>query len=109
MSDRRDKLAARRKDRLADMGDVLDNVKEKTVRRATGRSTKGGMTVGRFVRRQFTFYPDTLAGIRTMAEELGTTEADAARWCMERGLLAYRSGETPETAPVEGVTIRRPQ
>lgn len=105
--DRRGQLAANRR-RGVLLDNPLDDVADKTARQATGRAGKG-MTAGRFVRRQFTFWPETLTDLKTMAAELGTTEAEAARWCMERGLKAFLDGEMPDTKPSGGVQLERPR
>lgn len=106
MSDRREQLAARRL-RDGALADILDDVADTTARRATGRS-KGGMRAGKFVRRQFTYYPDTLQRLAVAARELGVAEAEIARWCMERGLQALEAGERPQVIPA-GAVLARPQ
>lgn len=106
MSNARAKMSAR--SRVLDMADPIEAVSEKTVRKATGKKAKGGMTVGRFVRRQYTFYPETLHELAVAAAEYGVAETEMARWCMEYGLAALRRGEGPEIVTSQVRHLARP-
>jgi hypothetical protein len=96
-----------RNSRFSQPRDELEQVTPSVVRRATGRKGKG-MQAGQFIRRQFTFYPETLKDIEAFAEELGVAEAEMARWCIERGLKALHEGERPLTVSIAKVALVRP-
>ena len=98
---------ATRNSRFSQPRDELAEVTPAVARRATGRKGKG-MQAGQFIRRQFTFYPETLKDIEVFAEELGVAEAEMARWCIERGLKAPHDGERPRTVSIEKVALVRP-
>ena len=65
------------------------------VARATG---KRASVAGNYIRRSFTYRPDQLDSIETIAEKLGLSKNDLMRWFTDMGIEAVEEGERPPLA-----------
>jgi hypothetical protein len=74
---------------------------QQTDRRQTAKATGKAATIaGQYVRRSFTYRPDQLASIETLAEQLGLSQNDLVRWFTDLGIAAVEQGEEPPLAEV---------
>jgi hypothetical protein len=69
---------------------------QQTDRRQMAKATGKTATVaGQYVRRSFTYRPDQLASIETLAEQLGLSQNDLVRWFTDMGIEAIERGKNP--------------
>ncbi len=59
---------------------------------------------GQYIRRTFTFRPDQLDEVNRLAQEVGISGNDLARWAIDLMLDAVAQGEAP---PVEEVVVTK--
>lgn len=86
-----------------------DRTKELQPGAALKTTTRKSLRAGQYIRRQFTFRPDQLDNVATMARRLKVPQADLVRWLVDRGLQAIqRDGETPETIEVSTTRLAPP-
>lgn len=72
-------------------------------------TVKKSLRAGKYIRRQFTFYPEQLARIRELARRYGVPEADLVRWLVDRGIVALESGEEPDEVDVSTRRLASPR
>lgn len=65
------------------------------VAKATGKKSS---VAGKYIRRSFTFRPDQLDAVDTLAAQVGLSKNDLVRWFVDMGIEAVNDGERP---PVE--------
>jgi hypothetical protein len=74
---------------------------QQTDRRQIAKATGKTATVaGQYVRRSFTYRPDQLSSIETLAEQLGLSQNDLMRWFTDLGIAAVEQGEEPPLAEI---------
>jgi len=89
----------RKRARVGDFGNPLDNVSTTDKAKAVDSS----LVAGQYIRRTFTFTPKQLARIKEIARELHISETGIARWLIDEGLAQWEQGVRPE---VEERTVR---
>lgn len=76
---------------------TFDNPLEEVTAKDAAKATKSKTMIGQYAQRTFRLPPEYLDMIRTIAETEGMSVADAERWVIFRGLLAYfEDDERPE-------------
>ncbi len=89
----------RKRARVGDFGNPLDNVSTTDKAKAVDSS----LVAGQYIRRTFTFTPGQLVRIKEIARELHISETGIARWLIDEGLAQWAAGVRPE---VEERTVR---
>jgi hypothetical protein len=89
----------RRRARVGDFFNPLDNVSTTDKAKAVDSS----LVAGQYIRRTFTFTPGQLVRIKEIARELHISETGIARWLIDQGLAQWEEGVRPE---VEERTVR---
>jgi hypothetical protein len=75
----------------------FDNPLEEVTPKDAAKATKSKTMVGQYAQRTFRLPPEYLEMIRIISETEGMSVADAERWVIYRGLLAYfEDDERPE-------------
>ncbi len=82
----------RKRARVGDFVNPLDNVSTTDKARAVDSS----LVAGQYIRRTFTFTPGQLARIKAIARELHISETGIARWLIDQGLAQWEQGVRPE-------------
>ncbi|MGB1253993.1 MAG: hypothetical protein ACPG8W_25515 [Candidatus Promineifilaceae bacterium] len=71
----------------------------KTDRRQAAKATgKKSSVAGKYIRRSFTFRPDQLDQIDSLAAQVGLSKNDLVRWFIDMGVEAVNDGELPPVA-----------
>ncbi|MGD2078057.1 MAG: hypothetical protein PVH18_06720 [Chloroflexota bacterium] len=86
------KKPRRKRARVGDFGNPLDNVSTTDKAKAVDSS----LVAGQYIRRTFTFTPGQLARIKEIARELHISETGIARWLIDQGLDQWEQGVRPE-------------
>lgn len=82
----------RKRPKVGDFGNPLNNVSTTDKARAVDSS----LVAGQYIRRTFTFTPGQLARIKEIARELHISETGIARWLIDQGLAQWEQGVRPE-------------
>lgn len=90
--ERRTRPVRRKRARVGDFVNPLDNVSTTDKARAVDSS----LVAGQYIRRTFTFTPGQLARIKAIARELHISETGIARWLIDQGLAQWEQGVRPE-------------
>ncbi|MFN2224175.1 MAG: hypothetical protein ACK2UH_16585 [Candidatus Promineifilaceae bacterium] len=90
--ERRAKPPRRKRARVGDFVNPLDDVSTTDKARAVDSS----LVAGQYIRRTFTFTPGQLARIKAIARELHISETGIARWLIDQGLAQWEQGVRPE-------------
>jgi hypothetical protein len=78
-------------------GDEVAAPEPETTSAPVAPSFQGSAMVGRYAQRTFRLPPDYLVQIRRLAAAEGISIAEAERWVVARGLVAYyEDGERPQ-------------
>ena len=65
------------------------------VAKATGKKSS---VAGKYIRRSFTFRPDQLDAVDSLAAQVGLSKNDLVRWFIDMGIEAVNNGDRPPVA-----------
>lgn len=93
MSDNlKERIKGNRKNRSPQLADPMRHVTQAEVNKTTVKSSR---RAGQYVRMTYTFYPDQVDEAEAIAEKLGVSRMELARWFFDLGIKAVKEGQRP--------------
>ena len=75
------------------LADPMQNVTQAEVNKTT---VKDSRRAGQYVRMTYTFYPDQIDEFEDIAQRLGVSRMELARWFFDLGIKAVNEGQRPQ-------------